>query len=95
MSAGACDYICVPVCDAENRNMTRRQEINQLRNIVCQQICNIELVIVMADPEGRGAGGPDPHPIENHTNKGFHSNTGPDPLKHLTAMCLAIIDKTF
>ena len=28
---------------------------------------------------GEGAGGPDP-PLKNHTNIGFHSNSGPDPL---------------
>ena len=32
-----------------------------------------------ADPEGGGAGGPDP-PLKNHKNEGFLSNTGPDPL---------------
>ena len=32
-----------------------------------------------ADPEGGGAGGPDP--TENHKNIGFLSNSGPDPLK--------------
>ena len=31
-----------------------------------------------ADPEG--GGGPDPHPLENHKNIGFLSNTGPDPM---------------
>ena len=39
--------------------------------------------IPSADPEG-GTGGPDPPPppsLKNHTNKGFLSNTGPDPLK--------------
>ena len=28
-----------------------------------------------------GTGGPDPPPLKNHKNKGFLSNTGPDPLK--------------
>ena len=30
---------------------------------------------------GGGAGGPDPHPLKNHKNIGFLSNSGPDPLK--------------
>ena len=31
---------------------------------------------------GGGAGGPDPPtPLKNHRNIGFHSNSGPDPLK--------------
>ena len=29
----------------------------------------------------RGGGGPDPPPLKNHKNKGFLSNTGPDPRK--------------
>ena len=29
---------------------------------------------------GGGAGGP--HPLKNHKNIGFFSNTGPDPLKN-------------
>ena len=33
-----------------------------------------------ADPEG-GTWGPDPPPLKKHKNKGFLSNTGPDPLK--------------
>ena len=33
-----------------------------------------------ADPEGGGAGGPDP-PLETYKNIGFLSNTGPDSLK--------------
>ena len=35
-----------------------------------------------ADSVGGGGGCPDPHPLENHKNIGFHSNTGPDPLKN-------------
>ena len=43
------------------------------------------LSISCADPEGGGGGGggtggPDPHPLKNHKNIGFLSNTGPDPL---------------
>ena len=30
----------------------------------------------------RGAGGPDPPPLEKHIDIGFLSNTGPDPLKN-------------
>ena len=29
-----------------------------------------------------GTGGPDPHPLKNHLNIAFLSNTGPDPLKN-------------
>ena len=29
-----------------------------------------------------GAGGPDPHPLENHKNIGFLSNAGPSPLEN-------------
>ena len=36
--------------------------------------------ISWADPEGRGARGP--HPLEKSQNIGFHSNSGPDPLKN-------------
>ena len=48
------------------------------------------------DPEGGGrAGGPD-HPLKNHKNRGFPSNTGPDPLKNgsyqARIQCWAIID---
>ena len=47
-----------------------------------------------ADPEGGlGTGGPDP--LKNHKNKGFLSNTGPDPhhrpqaTRHLNGVSLA------
>ena len=41
------------------------------------------LLPTCAYPEGR-TGGPDPppHPLKNHKNKGFLSNTGPDSLKN-------------
>ena len=48
-----------------------------------------------ADPEGGGAGGPDPPPLKNHKNIGFSSNTGPDSLKNrgyqASIQCWAII----
>ena len=34
----------------------------------------------MCGSRGGGGGGPDP-PLKNHRNIGFHSNSGPDPLK--------------
>ena len=38
----------------------------------------IRSILPCADPEGRGAGVPDP--LKNHKNIGFLSNTGPNPL---------------
>ena len=35
----------------------------------------------MCGSRGGGTGGPD-HPLKNHKNIGFLSNTGPDPLKN-------------
>ena len=48
--------------------------------------------IPSAETEG-GTGGPDPPPpLKNHTNKGFLSNTGPDPLKsQVSIQCWAFI----
>ena len=31
---------------------------------------------------GGGTGDPDPPPLKNYKNTGFHSNSGPDPLKN-------------
>ena len=39
----------------------------------------MQLFCSCADPEGGGAGGPDP--LENYKNIGFLSKTGPNPLK--------------
>ena len=50
-----------------------------------------------AEPEG-GAGGSAPHPMKNHKNIGFLSNTDPDPLKKAqsciaSTQCWAIISR--
>ena len=36
----------------------------------------------MRGSRGGRTWGPDPPPLKNHTNIGFLSNTGPDPLKN-------------
>ena len=61
--------------------MTPGESHNQWYQYYCS---NIYLFNTHADPEG-GTGGQDPHPPEKSQNIGFHSNTGPNPLKYRKA----------
>ena len=55
-----------------------------------KRFLNLKLMnISCTDPEGGGGGGGQgvriPHPLKNHKNIEFPSNTGPDPLKNHNA----------
>ena len=51
------------------------------RLVMVQTEHSVRMFPTCAYPEG-GTGGPDPHPLKNHKNIGFLSNTDPDPLKN-------------
>ena len=67
----------------------RERKTKLFKNIACDTMCWYH---PCADPEGgRGSG----HPLKKYKNKGFPSNTGPDPLKiqsyQASIQCCAII----